>query len=92
MNRAFIKDDPLDALRQLTAEYEAATNQQRNHGSCRFAHLFYSYVSDLLPVMERRRDDRAAELEEILRRASLPPEVAAAEHKAQRRATLKAVK
>jgi hypothetical protein len=59
--RRGLPDDPLDALKEVVAEYAAASNKERNHGSSRYAHLMWSYLTDLMPVVEQRSADRKAQ-------------------------------
>jgi hypothetical protein len=63
--------DPLADLQALVAEYGAASARERNYGSSRFADLFYWAVKELLP--EPLPAGRAAQIEEILRRAEYGP-------------------
>jgi hypothetical protein len=65
--------DPLDALQALVAEYEAASARERNYGSSRFADLFYWAVRELLPSVKPLSAARAAQIEDILRRAEYGP-------------------
>jgi hypothetical protein len=70
--------DAMADLCALVAEYTAASNRERNYGSSRFANLFWSYLTDLMPVIEQRRADRHDELEAMMRRVlaadnGLPP-------------------
>jgi hypothetical protein len=58
-----LPEDPLEALQALMAEYGAASNAERNYGSCRYAHLMWSYLTGLMPVIEQRRADRRARAE-----------------------------
>ena len=65
--------DPLAELRALVTEYEAASARERNYGSSRFADLFYWAVKELLPFVEPLPSGRAAQFEEMLRRARYGP-------------------
>jgi hypothetical protein len=61
-------EDPLEALKELAAEYRAASSQERNYGSSRFAHLMWSYLTELMPVIEQRHADRLARVEAAMDR------------------------
>jgi len=70
--------DPLEALKELVAEYGAASSRERNYGRARFADLFFHYLTDLMPVIEQRHAGRRAESEAMLARIlavarGLPP-------------------
>lgn len=68
--RPSLPKDPLEALKVVVEEYGAASNQERNYGSTRYAHLMWSYLSDLMPLIEQRRADHRAQtmarIEEIM--------------------------
>jgi len=65
--------DPLAELQALVAEYESATARARNYGSSRFADLFYWAAKELLPSVEPLSAERAAQIEDMLRRADYGP-------------------
>jgi hypothetical protein len=63
-----LPSDPMEGLKALVAEYAAASNRERNYGSNRFAHLMWSYLTELMPVIEQRRADRWAQTEAAIDR------------------------
>jgi hypothetical protein len=63
-----LPSDPMEGLKALVAEYAAASNRERNYGSSRFANLFWSYLTELMPVIEQRRADQWARTEAAIDR------------------------
>jgi hypothetical protein len=63
-----LPEDPLAALQALVTEYGAASNAERNYGSSRFAHLMWSYLTELMPIVEQRRADRRDRVEAAMER------------------------
>jgi hypothetical protein len=63
-----LPEDPLAALKELVAEYGAASNAERNYGSSRFAHLMWSYLTELMPAIEQDGADRRARIEAAMER------------------------
>jgi len=62
--------DPLAEARALLAQYGALSNRERNYKSAMFADLFSYVLADLVASCTPLRAEVAAQLEEILRRAS----------------------
>jgi hypothetical protein len=63
-----LPEDPLEALQALMAEYGAASNAERNYGSSRYAHLMWSYLTELMPVIEQNRADRRERVKAAMER------------------------